>query len=82
MTRAGRMTHSAGVHMRFAKERALATLGAVALAASIVLLARLSQRAWRRKAVRDNAVSKLRESGEFFLAPVETEPRSAPIVGK
>jgi len=67
--------------MRFAKERALATLGAVALGASIVLLAQLARRAWRRKAVRDNAVSKLRESGEFFLPPVETEATSTPIVG-
>lgn len=67
--------------MRFAKERAIATLGAFALAASIVLLARLSQRAWRRKVVRDNAVSKLRQSGEFFLAPVETEPATGPARG-
>ena len=68
--------------MRFAKERALATLGAVALGASIVLLARLTQRAWRRKVVRDNAVSKLRESGEFFLGPAQTESTSTPITGQ
>ncbi len=68
--------------MRFAKERALAIVGAVALGASIVLLARLTQRAWRRKAVRDNAVSKLRESGEFFLPPVETEVINTPTVGQ
>ena len=68
--------------MGIAKERAIATLGAFALAASIVLLVRVTQRAWRRKALRDNAVSKLRESGEFFLAPVETEATSAPLVAQ
>jgi hypothetical protein len=64
--------------MGFARERAIATLGAFALAASIVLLVRLSQKARRRKVVRDNAVSKLRESGEYLLPPVETAQTSGP----
>jgi hypothetical protein len=62
--------------MRLANERAITTLGAFALGAGFVLLLRLSQRAWKRKVARDNAVSKLRESGEFFLTPVDTEATS------
>lgn len=64
--------------MRFANERAVATLGGFALAAGILLLLRLAQKARRRKELRDNAVSKLRESGEFFFAPVDAEPTNTP----
>lgn len=58
--------------MGIAKERVIATLGALALAATIVLLVRLDQKARRRKVVRDNTVSKLRESGEYLLPSVDT----------
>ena len=64
--------------MRLANERVITALGAFALGAGVVLLLRLSQRTWKRKVARDNAVSKLRESGEFFLTPAETEATNGP----
>jgi hypothetical protein len=64
--------------MGIAKERVIATLGALTLAAAIVLLVRLDQKARRRKVVRDNTFSKLRESGEYLLPPVETAQTNAP----
>ena len=67
--------------MRLANEKGIAALSVFALAAGIALFVRLIQREQRRRAMRDTAVETLRESGEHFLPPLQTEADVAPIDG-
>ena len=66
--------------MRLANGRGLETLGVFALGVAVGLLFRLSQRAYARKDLRDNAVATLRESGEHFFGPLEDEPAREPVL--
>ncbi len=56
--------------MRDGDETAIRTLGFLAVIAAVTLLFRLNQRVQARRLLRDDAVKKLSESGEFFFAPV------------
>ena len=54
--------------MRDGDRIAIRTLGLIAVTAAVTLLFRLNQRVQERKVLRKDAVRKLRESGEHFLA--------------
>ena len=54
--------------MRDGDQTAVRALGFLAVTAAVTLLYRLNQRVQERKSLRDDAMRKLRESGEFFAA--------------
>lgn len=65
--------------MRYRNQKEIVILGFFALTAAIALLFRLSLRVRRRKLVREDAIKKLRASGEFLSAPVSDRPFERPV---
>jgi hypothetical protein len=54
--------------MRYRNQKEVVALGFIALSAAVVLLIRVGLKEYRRRLVRDDAIKKLRASGEFFAA--------------